>query len=65
MNIIKVTSINDDGSVAFEGHLGPNEIQFILETGVNFLLKEGAMSVLDQAEEDDEPFEVEGTDTVQ
>lgn len=58
MNVVKVTKIGEDGTIEFEGVFGPNEVQFVLETGVNFLLKEGAMSVLDQQEEEeDDPFE--------
>lgn len=63
MNIIKVTKINDDGSVNFEGYYGPEEVQFILEVGTNYLMMAGAQQ--EEEEEDDDTFEAEGTDTLQ
>lgn len=73
MNVIKVTTINEDGSVKFEGYFGPNEVKFILESGVNILLQHGAISLMneeDEAEEDDElildsTFSVEPPDKMQ
>lgn len=53
MNIIKVTRINDDGSVAFEAMYGPEEARMVLEIGTNFLLANGAQ-VLDDEDDDDE-----------
>jgi hypothetical protein len=68
MNIIKVTTINDDGSVNFEGYYGPEEVRFVLELGTNFLLTQGANADYDEEEDDDEDddvFEVEGPDSLQ
>lgn len=69
MNVIRVTRINDDGSVLFDGAFGPNEVRYMLEHGVNFILTTGAQTIEealdDEDEDDDEPFEVEGTETVQ
>lgn len=63
MNVIRVTKLNDDGSVQFDGLLGPNEVRFILENGLNFLLQAGAEAVLgiEEEEEDEEDF-IDATD---
>lgn len=63
MNIVKVVTLNNDGSIAFEGEFGPEEVRFIMEVGVNFLLQQGALPML--GDDADDSFEVEGTDTVQ
>jgi hypothetical protein len=66
MNVIRVTKLNDDGSVAFEGALGPNEVKYLLEQGLNIVLQEGVMSIEEAVEDDDdEPFAIEGNSTVQ
>lgn len=57
---IKVKTLHPDGSVHFEGTLTPNEVSFILETGINFLVANGAQPFIDHGgpdeEDDDEPF---------
>ncbi len=58
---IKVVTLNEDGSVAFEGEFGPNEVKFIMEIGTNFLLQQGALPFV----EDEDQFVAEGSDTVQ
>ena len=63
MNIIKVTKINDDGSVNFEGYYGPEEVQFILEVGTNYLMMQGSQQ--EEEEEDDDTFDVPSPETVQ
>jgi hypothetical protein len=71
MNIIKVTTINADGSIAFEGFYGPEEVQFILEVGTNYLLHQGTERLMEdegeEEEEDDDTdsIRVDGTDTMQ
>jgi hypothetical protein len=67
MNVIRVTKLNDDGSVAFDGLLGPNEVRYILENGLNFILQTGVETIEEIADEGDEDggFTVEGTGTVQ
>lgn len=66
MNVIRVTKLNDDGSVAFDGLLGPNEVRYILEEGLNFILQTGVEAIeFGNDEEDDDPIIVEGNDTVQ
>lgn len=66
MNVIRVTKLNDDGSVAFDGLLGPNEVRYILEEGLNFILQTGVEAIeFGNDEEDDDPITVEGNDTVQ
>lgn len=42
MKVIKVTQLNEDGSVQFDGYLGPNETQYVLEQGMNVILQSGA-----------------------
>lgn len=70
MNVIRVTKLNDDGSVAFEGMLGPNEVRYLLEQGLNCLMQAGAEAIegilgQEEEEDDDESIFVEGSDTVQ
>lgn len=68
MNVLKVQKINDDGSIAFEGMFGPNEVRYILEQGVNLILQEGAATIegLDEDDFDEEDdFNIVGPDTVQ
>lgn len=69
MKVIKVTQLNDDGSVAFEGALGPNETQYVLEKGFNVIMQTGAEALeglfVEEDEDEDESFEVDGPDTMQ
>lgn len=68
MQVIKVTKFNDDGSVAFDGVLGPNEARYVIEQGLNVVLQTGAQTIEDLLDEDaDEEIEAthEGPDTVQ
>lgn len=66
MNIIKVTKINDDGSVNFEGYYGPEEVQFVLEVGINYLLQAGAQAgEEEEEEEDDDTFDIDAPDMLQ
>jgi hypothetical protein len=51
---IKVVTLNEDGSVAFEGLFGPNEVKFVLEVGTNFLLANGASPYVEEDEEESE-----------
>lgn len=51
---IKVVTLNEDGSVAFEGLFGPHEVKFVLEVGTNFLLANGASPFLDEVDGEDE-----------
>jgi hypothetical protein len=70
MNVIRVTKLNDDGSVAFDGLLGPNEVRYLLENGLNCIMQAGAEAIegilgdVDE-EEEEEPIFVKGNDTVQ
>lgn len=63
MQVIHVKQINEDGSVAFEGNLGPNEVRYILEQGLNYLFQAG-VEVLEAVEEEATP-NAPSTDTVQ
>lgn len=58
MNVIKVTTINEDGSIKFEGTFGPNEVKFILESGVNILLQHGALSLMKEDDDEDDEDEL-------
>ena len=58
---IKVVTLNEDGTVAFEGEFGPNEVKFIMEIGTNFLLQQGALPFVGE----DDQFVTEGSDTFQ
>lgn len=67
---IKVVTLNQDGSVQFEGSFGPEQVRFIMEVGVNYLLAEGALPILgDEASEvddddDEDTFFIDGDETV-
>lgn len=69
MQVVKIVKYNEDGSVAFEGEFGPNEVKYILDVGTNFLLQQGAILTeqqFDEAEEDDQDeFDFDPPDTVQ
>lgn len=54
MNVVKVTKLNDDGSVAFEGLFPPEEARLVLEVGVNVLLHQGLLANIEDAEEEDD-----------
>lgn len=56
MNIVKVTSLNEDGSIAFEGFFPPDEARLVLEVGVNILLANGMLAGADGDEEETEEF---------
>jgi hypothetical protein len=67
VQVIKVTKFNDDGSIAFEGNLGPNEARFVIEHGLNFVLQTGAEAIEGILEEEEDEVEAthEGPDTIQ
>lgn len=60
---IRVKTINEDGSVLFDGMLNQKEVQFVLEVGVNFLLANGAQPFLE--DDDEDTIEAPGSETVQ
>lgn len=53
MNVVKVIKLNDDGSVAFEGHFNPEEARVILDVGINVLLSNGLLVAQDEPDDDD------------
>lgn len=55
MDEIKVTTLNEDGSLAFEGKLNKEQTSFILGVGINFLLAQGAEVFLDDEDDEDIP----------
>lgn len=42
MDEIKVTTLNEDGSISFNGKLNAEQLSFILTVGINFLMAQGA-----------------------
>jgi hypothetical protein len=63
---ITVKTLNEDGSIFFEGTLRQHEVQFVLEVGVNFLLANGASPFIqDDDEEIDEVMTAPGSDSLQ
>jgi hypothetical protein len=57
MQVIRVTKLNDDGSIAFDGVLGPNEVRYLLENGLNAVMQAGVEyieQITDEADEEDE-----------
>jgi hypothetical protein len=49
---IKVKTLNEDGSILFDGVLRQHEVEFVLQVGVNFLLANGASPFIQDDEED-------------
>lgn len=63
---IKVKTLNEDGSINFEGILRQHEIDFVLEVGVNFLLANGASPFIQDEDEDlDDTMVAPGSDNLQ
>jgi hypothetical protein len=62
---IQVKTLNEDGSILFEGVLRQHEVQFVLEVGVNFLLMNGASPFVQDEDESEENMIGPGTETVQ
>ena len=63
---IQVKTLNEDGSINFEGTLRQHEVQFVLEVGVNFLLANGASPFIqDDDEEIDETMIGPGSENLQ
>lgn len=62
---IAVKTLNEDGSILFEGVLRQHEVQFVLEVGVNFLLMNGASPFIQDDDETEENMIGPGTDVVQ
>ena len=54
MRVIRVTKLNEDGSVAFDGLLGPNEVQYLLENGLNAVMQAGVEYIEQIGEEVEE-----------
>jgi hypothetical protein len=62
---IAVKTLNEDGSILFEGVLRQHEVQFVLEVGVNFLLMNGASPFIQDEDESEKNMIGPGTETVQ
>jgi hypothetical protein len=62
---IQVKTLNEDGSILFEGVLRQHEVQFVLEVGVNFLLMNGASPFVQDEDELEENMIGPGTETFQ
>jgi hypothetical protein len=62
---IAVKTLEEDGSILFEGVLRQHEVQFVLEVGVNFLLMNGASPFIQDEDESEENMIGPGTETVQ
>lgn len=61
---IEIRTEDEDGNVHFEGTLKQNEVNFVLNVGINYLMAKGAFPFMVQ--DPDEPVvAVEGTGTVQ
>lgn len=43
---IKKTLKTEDGTIHFEGELSPEEADLVIECGLNWLVKEGALPLL-------------------
>jgi hypothetical protein len=62
---IKVQTLNEDGSILFDGVLRQHEVQFVLEVGVNFLLANGASPFIQDEDEAEENMVGPGSETFQ
>lgn len=61
---LELKTLNADGSVLFEGKLDHTQVQFILGVGMNYLLTQGAGTLIDE-DDDDEDFIVDAPTQVQ
>lgn len=52
MDEIKVTTLNEDGTVQFTGTLKREQVGFILGVGINYLLQQGTFALLDEDDDD-------------
>ena len=52
---IEVKAEKDDGSVVFEGTLTHNEVNFVLNVGINYLLAKGSFPFTKEAATTDIP----------
>lgn len=62
---IRVKTLNEDGSILFDGILRKHEIDFVLEVGVNFLLVNGATPYIQDEDEEIEDAMLGPSTTVQ
>ena len=51
--IIEVTTKDKDGNIAFTGKLNSNEVSFVLNVGINYLLANGAMPLFTGKDDDE------------
>ena len=51
--IIEVTSKDVDGNVAFQGKLNTNEVTFVLNVGINYLMANGALPLFTGKEDEE------------
>ena len=62
---LRIKTLNPDGSVAFDGEFDENEASLILEVGTNYLLQQGVLPFVEEADDDDDTFSMEGSDKLQ
>lgn len=56
MDKIVVTTLNEDGSIAFSGTFNKDQVSFILQVGVNYLMSQGALAVMEDADDDEDDW---------
>lgn len=62
---VEVKTLNEDGSIRFEGTLREREVSFVLEVGINFLLANGASPFIQDEDEVGDTMVGPSTDTAQ
>lgn len=63
--IVQITTHDKDGNVAFDGKLNKNELSFVLNVGINYLLANGAMPLFTGKEDEELGVVAPSTSTVQ
>jgi hypothetical protein len=63
--IIEVETKDQEGNIAFHGKLNSNEVSFVLNVGINYLMANGALPLFTGKEEEDLAIYAPSTNQVQ
>lgn len=63
MDKLEVTTLNEDGSIAFKGSLNKDQAGFIIGVGISFLLAQGAAVISEDDDDDDDVPEANAPST--
>lgn len=63
--IVQITTHDKDGNVSFDGKLNKNELSFVLNVGINYLMANGALPLFTGKEDEELGIVAPSTGTVQ